>query len=111
MGLNAPVLQLSEQGGQLADLQITSHSPLHFELLFLLVELSADDILVNSIYYEVLQFSNGRDFKIRKEAAVCENLLSVRKGFLWSGTTKCHPALSRHGSQGEILELSDLRWI
>ena len=70
----APVLECSQQAFHLSGLEIPAHRVFDLELLLLLIQLAADDLLVDSIDDEVFELADGRDMQNIKELLVWQNL-------------------------------------
>lgn len=57
---DSPVFQCLEDSFKLPELQISPHCVFHFELFFLLIQLSAEYIEVDGVDDQVLEFADGR---------------------------------------------------
>ena len=56
----SPVLKGCQQTLDLSWFKISPHSILYFKLLLVLIEFSSDDILINGVYYQIFEFTDGR---------------------------------------------------
>ena len=70
----APVLERSEDALNLSRLQVTAHGVFNLELLFLLVELAANDILVDGVDNKILKLSDSLYLEDVEKVRVRKNL-------------------------------------
>ena len=70
----APVLECSQQAFHLSGLEIPAHRVFDLELLLLLIQLAADDLLVDSIDDEVFELANRRYLEVLEEVRVGQDL-------------------------------------